>query len=89
MRYFVPIVFLSLAAGLHLSNRPGALWVLPYTQTLARRIMDPGAIGPTTLSEQLVAADLTVGFLAVLGGGLLVLSLVQTLRDRKGRSPRR
>ena len=84
MRFFVPVVFLCVAAGLHLDNRPGALWVLPYTETLARRIKSPGTIGPTTLEEQLLAADITVGILGLVGGVLLILSLVQTLRDRRG-----
>ena len=82
MRYFVPLVFLSTAVGLHFSNRPGALWVLPFSETLARRINGPTAVGPTTLEEQLLAADITVGILGAIGGVLLMQSLLQSLRSR-------
>lgn len=82
MRFFVPAVFLLTAYGLHRSNRPGAVWVLPYTETLARKWRFPTQVGATTEAEQLLAADLTVGFLAAIGCLLLILSLWQTIRAR-------
>ena len=58
------------------------MWVLPYTETLARKLRYPTQVGATTLAEQLYAAELTVGFLAAIGGLLLILSLWQTIRAR-------
>ena len=89
MRYLVPLVFLGTAFGLHMGNRPGALWVLPYTETLARRLFNRGAMGPTTLEEQLRASELTVWFLAAIGLGLMILSVIQTLQERRERTQRR
>ena len=82
MRYLVPLVFLGTALGLHMGNRPGALWVLPYTETLARRFINRGAMGPTTLEEQLMASEITVGVIAVTGLALMILTITQTLRER-------
>ena len=82
MRFIVPSVFLIAAYGLYSTNRPGALWILPYTETLARRIHDSSAVGATTEAERLLAANLTVGFLAAIGGALMILSVIQTIRDR-------
>ena len=89
MRYLVPLVFLGTALGLHMGNRPGALWVLPYSETLARRIVNRGAMGPTTLEEQLMASELTVGLIAVIGLALMIVTITQSLRDRQGKTPRR
>lgn len=89
MRYLVPLVFLGTALGLHMGNRPGALWVLPYTETLARRIVNRGAMGPTTLEEQLMASELTVGLIAVIGMALMILTITQTVLEKKGKTLRR
>ena len=79
MRYIVPLVFLGTALGLHLGNGPGAMWVLPYTETLARRWINRGALGPTTMEEQLKASELTVAILAAIGVTLLLISVVLEL----------
>ena len=70
---------MSVAIGLHFALESGSLWVLPYTETLARRLYNPGAMGPTTPEEQLRAAELTVWFLGGIGGGLFLQNLFQGL----------